>query len=426
MYLRIAFCVAALLGTVHLGAFGSNAEVIFVEPKCQSSSAVFFCTSLDAARIKADGAVRQRIQRSLEQGEENPIQDVRIAHYIFDDDETSDYLCTQYAKRRFSLTIFAQSSRVISPLKRKIQEALANCFGNDLVVHHIGCDLIREKSKCPKDVISTMHLKVIEIRRANGDMQAIASSGNLGQGMYANLEDWVWFPSARDDGSSIHSCMWDALDAFAAGPRSVSSIRSQYLTCSRNQSPSTSGITFQFLPAETDEFYKKFSGLSRDSTSIVILSMDFRDRRLSAALRSALVKGATVSFLVDDDWYYAGLTQKSTGTASVDDPVLANELLKEWPAQVDIRYLETNHYVLPLLNRLHHKMVVFTTGDRTTVLTGSLNLNSGAIRWNIDAAYWVSSPELTTAYQQYLARIATQSRARSEMPKEAPTQVKLK
>lgn len=423
-YLVYLGILASIIGFSN-SVLAVTSDVLFVEPKCQSLPAQFFCTDKDARRIKEDAGVIRGIQEALKQLDENPILDVKIAHYIFDDRSTADYLCAQHNKRRFTLALVLQARFQTSPMARNVQKTLANCFGDDLSISQIGCDVMKNRTKCPKYVVNTMHLKVIEISRAIGGVQAIVSSGNIGRGMYANLEDWVWFSPLLNNGESIHACMWKVLASFSLSPPTKAKIRSDYVSCKGLQSTEVGGIKFQFIPAETDEFFDSFFEQSRKADLIEIFSMDFSDQRLGDALRFALARGARVRFIVDDDWYYSSLKNVKVGTAKVGESVLMNAIAREWPEQVDVRYIETNHYEAPFFNSVHHKMAVFTSNEMVMVLTGSMNLNSGALYGNIDSAYWINEADLVKKYQSYISRIVAKSKTRLEMPSKEPSPVKL-
>ena len=419
---KLALKILGLWLLIAPGILFAGHEVIFSDPKCASSKSPSFCTLDDASRIKSEGLVKKRLQGFLFQSTQNPIDSVKIAHYIFDDIDTADYLCEQYSKARFKLKIYEQFSHRPRGSYVKIRNKLRECFTQDVEIKSIGtCDFMTERNKCNIDVINTMHLKIIEITRKTGETQTVTSSGNLGKGMFANLEDWIFIDEKDDNSSKIHSCLWEQLESLAIAAKTNAAIRENYTNCLENKNNYTNGVAIQFLPAQTLEFYNSFAEHSRNASSILIFSMDFSDKRLYGAVKSAALHGAKITIIADDDWYYSTLQRKAVGNSSKNDPKLSEELFSKHPDKVTLKYIETNHYISPFLNTVHHKMVVFKNKKgETTVLTGSLNLNPGAIKNNIDAAYWITNRELTDSYLVYTRKMEAQARNKSDMPKIAP------
>lgn len=407
-------------------------DVVFTSPNCavyrystpvelqgggtlDHSRGGVFCTSNDFPQDydSLSGPVGKRITDAIDNSSGDSIKSINIADYIFSDGRIAKYICEQNSRSPFDVTVYTQQSDVSSSpvgIKPGPSSILSGCLGGRLRIVRLGCDVHNVKN-CPRESVNTMHLKLLEVKRASGAAVQIASSGNLGKGMYANLEDWIFFQyGSRDD---AHVCLWPILDAMPTATKST--LQSQYRECQQKQRSASKLI---LLPFESDRYYETFYKLATSASSITIVSMDFRDRRLRKSLETAIKRGGRVSFIASSDWYYAKIKGIHQGNADPDDIEIASDLQKKFPNNVTIKFVETNYYT-GFGNTLHHKFALFLSAGGATVLGGTTNMNPGAISLNLDQAYVING-QAADKYQQYVNWLNARSYSADSMPKVLP------
>lgn len=422
--------IFALLWVGYTGQVIGEDRVIFTEPECQTYSYAdavplvgggeiqntrggFFCTSKDFSSSPelAEGSVGKEILKTLKNSDEDRIQSVRMAVYIFSDLRVAEFLCAQASVSPFNLTVYTQKSSKVG-LGAKVSEHLSTCFGDNLKLERLGCDIFAAKD-CPGDKVNTMHLKLIEVRRESGQVSQIVSSGNLGRGMYANLEDWLFFDSVKYN--SMQDCVWPILSTSLKN--TVAALKDMYSQCKARQGI-IAGSKMILLPFEADEYYQEFKNAALTAQQIDIVSMDFKDVKLKRSLMEALNKGAIVNFYPASDWYFAHVSKEHQGTAGSDEIGVALDLQKKHPNQVSLNFIETNFFY-GVGNTLHHKFALFKGASGNTVLAGTTNMNASAIRRNLDQAY-IFDNDLADAYSDYVGRLKKRSIPYEQMPVAIP------
>lgn len=434
--IRSALTLVALLLGVSLGSVGQSvaqSRATFTQPTCRTyaystpvpnASGVeqrsetlggLFCTARDfpASFDSLSGEVGKDIASRLLNNSNNPITRVRIADYIFSDDRVARYLCEQLSVSSFELDIYSQSrasagSRIgVYP---SVEAILKDCFRDKVNIYALGCDVFG--ASCSISGINTFHLKLIEVERSSGRVDQIESSGNIGRGMYSNLEDWVFFDDVGVD--NVHSCLWRFLEKAALGELNTD------VNSSVCEEIAEGGeLEFILLPFNSEKYYNKFYTLAVDASEIFVVSMDFTDRRMQGALKTALRKGANVTFVASSDWYYAHILKKDQGNAIVNDIALPMELRKDFPGQVNLLFAETNYYV-GFGNTLHHKFAVFRSNGINTALAGTTNMKRGAITRNLDQAY-VFRGAVANQYSAYIDWLQPRVLTYDKMPSDRPT-----
>lgn len=410
-------------------------EVVFTKPECgtyayaapvpsidgsslvKETRGTFFCTNRDFPLTydTLSGEVGKRIKAILSNAGTDHISKIIIADYIFSDLNTARYICAQFAVRPFDLTIYTQQAEATSSsvgISSQVETVLRTCAGKRLIIQRVGCDVFG-KAACSSSNINTFHLKLMQVVRMSGLVDQIESSGNIGKGMYANLEDWVFFSRTQD--RDLHSCVWPTLVALMEAGNKPQIVYSQ---CVQRTVHSSNDPKLLLLPFDAEKYYQEFHKAALIATRIDVVSMDFRDRRLRGALAAALRQGSTVNFIASSEWHYASVANEKQGTAEVHDIADAASLEREFPSQVRILFAETNFYS-SLRNTLHHKFVTFRTQSGNVVLTGTTNMKSGAIRRNLDQAY-IFSGAVADAYVGYVDWLMPQLAVTGEMPTTRP------
>lgn len=427
--------LAFLAGFTRTDYAWASDEVLFTKPGCgtyaystpvpttdgsslvKETRGAFFCTNRDFSPTydTLSGEVGRRIKAALSNDGTDHIRKIVIADYIFSDLNTARYICEQFEISPFDLTIYTQQAEATSSsvgISAQVETALRSCAGERINIWRVGCDVFG-KAACGSSVINTFHLKLMQIVRMSGIVDQIESSGNIGKGMYANLEDWIFFSRTQD--RDLHSCVWPTLVAMTEAGNNPQAVYSKcvQVTASTSRDPK-----LLLLPFDAEKYYSEFYGAALAAAQIDVVSMDFRDRRLRGALAAALRKGAKVNFVASTEWHYAAVTRQKQGTADVDDIADAASLEKEFPGQVRILFAETNFYS-SLRNTLHHKFVAFRGENGNVVLTGTTNMKSGAIRRNLDQAY-IFRDAVANAYVTYVDWLIPQLIATGGMPTARP------
>lgn len=349
------------------------------------------------------------------------LQSVRMAIYIFSDISIARELCSAYQRNRYKLTIYSQSrgpsGHTAVGISPEVVSTLTACMsGDDFRTIEIGCDIWSDTS-CRGRPLSTLHTKLIEIHRENGNYAVITGSGNLGRGLYSNLEDWLFFNNSN---YLVHLCVWKTIEALAEGHSDAQAVFNSCSASKQVETFSDGAGSFIFLPFEAEAYYQRFYEEAAGADEITIVSMDFKDRRLAGSLRSALQRGATLMFYVSSDWYHAARAGVKVGNAAVDEISFANTLEQSFPGQVEIRFVDVNFFSSTIRNNLHHKFALFERKDgEATVITGTVNMNRGAISNNLDQAY-VLGGETALAYAEYISWLGEVSLPYREMPISLP------
>lgn len=371
-----------------------------------------FPEEFDIFSSRVGGAIREELSQNL--------KSVRMAMYIFSDISIAQEFCEAYARHPFKFEIFSQNRQTETAsavgIHPPVMDLLKKCMPNDLSITLIGCD-VWGSERCPDKDFNTMHMKLLEFEKEDGTRTVVFGSGNIGRGIYSNLEDWVFLYGANPD---IHKCVWETLQKVS---KNYTENDLLYNDCESELFSPNGYDDLQnliFLPFEAEEYYQEFYKRASSSKHISISSMDFKDRRLAGALRSALRKGAFVTFFVSSDWYYASRAKVSVGNAKRNELEIANNLLEEFSNSVEVRFVDVNFFSSKSRNNLHHKFVVFEEGEgKSSVMTGTVNMSPGAIRNNLDQAYIIIG-DAADEYIEYLDWLRKISSLYADMPVKLP------
>ncbi|CTQ12943.1 conserved hypothetical protein [Klebsiella variicola] len=412
----------------------SEIQVYFTEPVCsdysykfevqtQSGRSInkthggFFCTQKDypSGFDSLSGTVGVRIATSLKNSESDPIKNIEIADYILSDMSIAKYICLQFRSSPFELSIYTQNPGEKPSgigIRPPVLAELSSCMKERLHLILIGCNVFTSKD-CPRDKINTMHLKLIKIERRSGYAEEIASSGNLGRGIYANLEDWLFFTNAQQ--GDIHRCLWLTLRKLNFFNKE--SDKYDYSECKEKNAKQEDQLLL--IPFDKEDFYSAFRKASSNANEITIVSMDFKDKKLFNIIDFSAGNGAKIHFIASSDWYYSYILKKEIGTANPDDISMALKIKNKYPERVTISFIENNFYFGSVGNTLHHKLALFRGGENT-VITGTTNMNTGAINHNLDQAYIFHGESIVNEYSSYIDRINFRSIPLNEMPTVLP------
>lgn len=377
----------------------------------------FFCTQKDypSGFDSLNSTVGVRIAAALKNSQDNPIKTIEIADYIISDMSIANYICLQFRASPFELSIYTQNTGDKPSgigIRPPVLAELSSCLKEHLHLTLIGCNVFTSKD-CPRDKINTMHLKLIKIERRSGYAEEIASSGNLGRGMYANLEDWLFFTNTQQ--RDIHKCLWVTLKKLSSVNKEID--KYNYSECKEKGTKQDSQLLV--IPFDKEDYYSSFRHASSNANEITIMSMDFKDKKLFNIISLSAKNGANIHFIASSDWYYSYKLKKEIGTANLDDISLALKIKEQYPSRVTISFVENNFYVGSVGNALHHKLALFR-GSEDTVITGTTNMNGGAINHNLDQVYIFHDKSIVDKYSSYIERIILRSIPFDKMPTTLP------
>lgn len=404
-------------------------EIVFTKPNCtvkeyqtsvkslnnieyNNSKDGVFCSFLDFNKTfnVLNSNVGIKLKSILSNTIEDPIEEVKISSYIFSDESVANLICNSYKMKKFKVSIFTQyDSRKVG--KEKTFNILNECLGSDLNFNRIGCNVFSDI--CDKKNINTMHMKLIEVKRSSQKNYQIFGSGNIGKGIYANLEDWLFL---IQNNQSIHSCVWDVLKNHS---ESLNLLKIRYLSCHGKNV--NNNIEFLFLPFESKSYYNNFLNLSDLSTEINIVSPDFKDKKLNSYLMKFVENGGVVNFFTNSEVYYSFLYNDEQGNSKPNDIQLMLDLKKFKPSQVKIFFVDTNFYFSIVRNTLHHKLIVFSNSNnhKNNVITGSANLNFNALNRQYEQTYIIHN-EFADNYLYYIDFLKGVSTEFNDMPTTRP------
>lgn len=404
-------------------------EIVFTKPSCtvkeyqapvkslnnieyNKSKADVFCTFLDFNKSYdvLNSNVGIKLEKILSNNINDPIEDIKISSYIFSDESVANLICDSYKVKKIKVSIFTQyDSKKVG--KEKTFNILNRCLGSDLNFNRIGCNVFADS--CDKNKINTMHMKLIEVKRSSQKYIQIFGSGNIGKGIYANLEDWLFF---EQENQSLHSCVWDILKNTN---ESFNILKKRYLSCQAEKV--SDNVEFLFLPFDSKHYYSNFLNLSNISNEINIVSPDFKDKKLNSYLMKFIEKGGSVNFFTNSEIYYSFFYNNEKGNSKPNDIKLMLDLKKVNPGQVKIYFVDTNFYSSIVRNTLHHKLIIFLNSNnhKNNVITGSANLNFNALNKQYEQTYIIHNDSVNK-YLDYLKFLKNVSIEFNEMPTTIP------
>lgn len=406
---------------------------VFTEPECESPAYAepvtshagatilgkrgnAYCTRADFQASLRSSPVLARLKQELRHTATRRMKRLTMAYYKVFSPELLKHLCQEYARHAYTLEIFVQAGRAERYFPQSLRSLVQQCFGSDVHIRGVGCDVFDRNAACARERLNTCHMKCMIAEFSDGSVRVVAGSGNLNMGMFTNFEDWLIL-EGRTNGP-LHRWHEAMVELLRRDPESVSKAAERFQDDVGKYPESVwraENVEPVLFPVQRERFYALFHEYCVAARAVRVTSQDFNDRRLLGALEAAVRNGADVQFVLDDDWYYSRLLDAPFGTCSPREIKELYEFAERYPNRVEVRYLETNQGPA-FYNSVHHKCVIFELEEKIVVYTGAVNLSYGAIRHNMDNGYFLTDPEVSADYAAYYSRLATRAHPWERMP----------
>jgi phosphatidylserine/phosphatidylglycerophosphate/cardiolipin synthase-like enzyme len=238
------------------------------------------------------------------------------------------------------------------------------------------------------------HIKLAMFNRlSEGESKIVFTSGNFSVGgLTLHHENWN-FVRAKSTShfAQVHNCMIDAVlnHGTARGEfnRALNNCRT------RITAPENPEFRVFVAPTDNRAALQVIEEQGRNSQRIEIAAHRFSGRFVSL-LSTWLDESKDVRLVMDDDLYWSNRTRSNVGMNSRQE---ANNIFRALRNRLSsIRFLETNHdaYLVH-----HNKFMIFSSGSRGAVFTGSGNFSNSAFDNNFENSYLITNLAVLRAYR---------------------------
>ena len=416
----------AALSLILLSPISSSAEsldVIFSHPTCQAhvyanplptfsggvvpgKAANSYCTEddYDTASIKsAPSFVRLKAL----------IDDTRntkfvAAYFIFSEDAVVDAICQRHIRSPISMTLFLQQGSIepnavaqrVGPNSTEASaRKLQACLGPALQLRWVGCGWFVPGIRCPQGKISTLHHKYWRFEGASQDVSYVLGSGNIGQSLYANFDNWNFVATTRTSAlDSQLRCMIEPIQSSTELTERI--LRSEYQSCLRASKAHGLAlpIASMLMPATRLDFLlSQLDTKLADAETITLITQDIGGKQIANFLSKHAIAGRTVRILLGDDWYWSSFGL-DVGVARTNKVRWLEELVRASGGRIVVRYLELNHHS-SFRPSLHHKLLVAkkSNGLQFALVTTS-NWDDASFRGNLETVHFINDPKWAVPY----------------------------
>jgi phosphatidylserine/phosphatidylglycerophosphate/cardiolipin synthase-like enzyme len=359
--------------------YANNGELLAAKPQNA------YCTGRDrAASGNREEAPQQRLVDWI--NDEN-LRSISLAFFSFSDSRVLGELC-QAVERGVQVRLVIDQANE----QERAPKELKKC----------GAEIIPRGGTSGIDLA---HIKLILFETSDDEvLRLVFGSGNLSSGTVLHHENWNFVQLSRTAYfAQDHLCAYEGMVAAGTGAE----FRSYLQQCrSEIQSQKESDIQTFFIPADNRLAQETFLEALNGSESILLAAHRFSNKKIFTGIENALRSQHSVRLILDDDVYWAqkGFTV-GANTKSESDKIYALEELG-----TEIQYVETNHYE-KLLH--HNKFAIF---NEAAVWTGAGNLTDSGFSGNYENFYYITIPEVVSAFSMQYDYLWSISTSRDFMP----------
>lgn len=344
---------------------------------------------------------RNAPQFRLKQWIEDPsTKELKLAYLSFSSKNIATSLCTA-AKRGVKITMVLDGGEDgARPHTNKDAEALKKC-GN-----------VKTFYRGSIGGLGFAHNKVMLVNPGTKVVKIVFSSGNMSTGTSINHENWNFVTTAGNSFfAEAHHCLVNGM--IEAGEQKAKF--GQFLNDCRSKIKAQPEMDIQiyFSPTDGKAALNKVAEAGNRARIIEAMSHRFSGE-LSKLFVSLLLKGKDIRFILDDDVYWAEKLKKDVGrNTKIESFRLFNELINKG---MKTKFLQTNQNIYQLQ---HNKFIVFNFGSTGAVFNGAGNFTTAAFTKNFENFYFITIPEVVTAYKkQYRLYFDQMATSVEDMPRD--------
>lgn len=370
--------------------FSQDGDVLTSKPKNA------YCSSDD---YEASASRPESPQYQLERWISDPAtREIFLSSFSFSNRNIRDALCNAIESRGVKLTVVLDSGT-----SHELAQSLETCTyssGGESISPTL---LFRGN----QSGLGFAHNKFLIVNPNEETMKVAFGSGNFSSGTVLHHENWHFVTAQRSQYfMQSHLCMRDALLDHS---ESRSMYRDFIETCKANISTiEESDIKTLFIPGEGEKAEQLIFSAMENSERIYVAAHRFSHRKLLNKMKQVLnTDGRQVDMrlVVDDDVYWVGQGLPPFGGNSRNEFLNVESLQN---AGLNVRYVETNGSQ----NLYHHNKFVLSLDSEGggSVFTGAGNLSNAAFRSNLENFYFISIPEVVSAFEkqyEYLWELGT-------------------